>query len=93
MLSVNEFFEGNVKSIAVEGGELPATVGVMAPGEYTFGTSQREYMSVVHGELTVKLPGSEEWATFTDGDTFIVEANESFDLKVARATAYLCKYE
>jgi uncharacterized protein YaiE (UPF0345 family) len=93
MLSVNEYFEGNVKSIAVEGGELPATVGVMAPGEYSFGTNQREYMSVVHGELTVKLPGSEDWATFTDGGTFIVEANESFDLKVARATAYLCKYE
>jgi purine/pyrimidine-nucleoside phosphorylase len=93
MLTVNEYFEGNVKSIAFEGSELPATVGVMAPGDYTFGTSAREYMTVVHGALTVKLPGREDWATFTDGDTFIVEANQSFDLKVASATAYLCKYE
>lgn len=93
MLTVNEYFEGKVKSIAVEGGELPATVGVMAPGEYTFGTSQREYMTVVSGELTVKLPCVEDWRSFGDGETFVVEANQSFDLKVERDTAYLCKYE
>lgn len=93
MLQVNEYFDGKVKSIGVEGGELPATVGVMAPGEYTFGTSQREYMTVVSGELTVRLPGAEDWQVFGDGDTFVVEAGESFDLKVARDTAYLCKYE
>jgi uncharacterized protein YaiE (UPF0345 family) len=93
MLTVNEYFEGKVKSIAFDGGDLPATVGVMAPGEYTFGTSQREYMTVVNGELVVKLPGSEDWQTFASGQTFIVEANLSFDLQVAVATAYLCKYE
>jgi uncharacterized protein YaiE (UPF0345 family) len=46
---VNEYFDGKVKSIAVNGGDLPATIGVMAPGEYTFETSQREYMTVVEG--------------------------------------------
>jgi len=93
MLTVNEYFEGKVKSIAFDGGDLPATVGVMAPGEYTFGTSQREYMTVVNGELVVKLPDSEEWLSFGSGDTFIVEADKSFDLKVNTETAYLCKYE
>jgi len=93
MLTVNEYFDGNVKSIAVEGADLPATVGVMAPGEYTFGTSQREYMSVIEGELAVKLPGAQAWESFTAGQTFTVEANQSFDLIVPRATAYLCKYE
>lgn len=93
MLTVNEYFEGNVKSIALEGGELAATVGVMAPGEYTFGASQREYMSVVSGELVVKLPGKDSWQSFKDGETFIVEAGQSFDLRVSRDTAYLCRYE
>lgn len=93
MLKVNEYFEGNVKSIALKTRDLPATVGVMAAGEYTFGTSQREYMTVVCGALTVKLPDSDAWQTFNDGDTFIVEANQSFDLKVEIDTAYLCKYE
>ncbi|KZY71125.1 pyrimidine/purine nucleoside phosphorylase, partial [Oleiphilus sp. HI0066] len=67
MLSVNEYFDGKVKSIAFEGKDLPATVGVMVAGEYTFGTSQKEYMTVVAGELQVKLPDSDEFVSFTDG--------------------------
>lgn len=93
MLKVNEYFDGKVKSIAFEGSSLPATVGVMAAGDYTFGTSQKEYMTVVSGELLVKLPGSEEFVSFKDGQTFEVEANQSFDLQVPADTAYLCKYE
>ncbi len=58
MFDVNEYFDGNVKSIAFKTETLPATVGVMAPGEYEFGTSQKETMTVVSGALTIKLPGS-----------------------------------
>jgi uncharacterized protein YaiE (UPF0345 family) len=93
MLQVNEYFDGKVKSIAFKGRDLPSTVGVMVAGEYTFGTSQKEYMTVVSGELQVKLPGSDSFASFTDGQTFEVEANQSFDLIVPCDTAYLCKYE
>ena len=50
-------------------------------------------MTVVCGELIVKLPGSDEFISFKDGETFIVEANQSFDLQVPQDTAYLCKYE
>ncbi|MCB1844801.1 MAG: pyrimidine/purine nucleoside phosphorylase [Halioglobus sp.] len=93
MLTVNEYFDGKVKSIAFEGSRLPATVGVMLPGDYTFATSEREYMTVVDGELLVKLPGADDWKRFGTGDTFTVEARQSFDLKVAGATAYFCQYE
>lgn len=93
MLDVNEYFDGKVKSIGFQSTTLPATVGVMKSGEYTFGTSQKEYMTVVSGELVVKLPGSSEFVSFKDGETFIVEANQSFDLQVPVDTAYLCKYE
>lgn len=92
-LKVNSYFDGNVKSIALENQEGVSTVGVMAVGEYEFGTSQREYMTVVSGQLIVKLPGEDEWKTFAKGDTFIVEANLSFSLKVEETTAYLCRYE
>ena len=91
-LDVNEYFDGKVKSIALQTETLPATVGVMAPGEYTFGTSQDEVMTVVSGALTVKLPGAEEWQTFGQGESFSVAANTSFDLKVAIDTAYFCTY-
>lgn len=92
MLTVSEYFKGQVKSIAFDGGDLPATIGVMSVGEYAFGTNQREYMTVVNGELIVKLPDSQEWQSFTSGETFTVEANQSFSVKVAVETAYMCKY-
>jgi uncharacterized protein YaiE (UPF0345 family) len=93
MFDVNEYFDGNVKSIAFDTETLPATLGVMAPGEYTFGTDRKEVMSVVSGALTVKLPGQDEWNTFKQGEFFNVDANVSFDVKVAVATAYFCTYE
>lgn len=92
MLKTNHYFDGNVVSIGFQTATLPATVGVMAIGEYEFGTSQKETMSVVSGALNVKLPGSDSWQTFEQGTQFIVEANETFQLKVAVETAYLCTY-
>ncbi len=93
MLTVNEYFDGNVKSISLQTAVLPASVGVMAPGEYTFGTSAIEYMSVISGALIVKLPGETEWKTIAENEGFTVAANQSFDLKVEVDTAYFCKYE
>ena len=93
MLSVNEYFDGNVKSISFQSPSLPASVGVMASGEYEFGTSQKETMTVVSGELVVLLPGASEWQTFAEGAWFIIEAGASFQLRVASDTAYLCTYE
>ena len=92
MLKVNEYFDGKVKSIGLQTETLPATVGVMQAGEYTFGTSQNELMIVGAGEMEVKLPGEVEWQTFRDGQSFEVAKDSSFDLKVNIDTAYLCKY-
>ncbi|PCK02242.1 MAG: hypothetical protein COA42_22470 [Alteromonadaceae bacterium] len=92
MLEVNEYFEGKVKSIALQTNSLPATVGVMAPGEYTFGTSQHETMAIVSGEIEVLLPGTEQWQTFIEGQVFEIEANQKFQVKVQIDAAYLCKY-
>jgi uncharacterized protein YaiE (UPF0345 family) len=92
MFKVNEYFGGSVKSIAFAMGEGQATVGVMAPGEYEFGTSQAEVMHVLAGALSVKLPGSDSWATFAAGSQFNVAADSKFQLQVAVDTAYLCEY-
>ena len=92
MLDVNEYFDGKVKSIGFATESLPATVGVMAPGDYEFATSEREVMTVVSGALTAKLPGQDAWQLFAAGDSFEVAADKSFQLQVAVATAYLCTY-
>jgi len=91
-LDVNEYFGGKVKSIGFQTETLRATVGVMAPGEYEFGTSQKETMTVISGALTVKLPGSNEWVRFEAGSTFLVGANQKFRVRIAVDTAYLCTY-
>ena len=93
MLKVNEYFDGKVKSIAIQTATLPATVGAMEAGEYTFGTSQKEVMTVVSGSMDVKLPGATEWQTFAQGQSFEVPANVKFDVKMATQTAYFCTYE
>ncbi|WP_018233169.1 pyrimidine/purine nucleoside phosphorylase [Thioalkalivibrio thiocyanodenitrificans] len=92
MFKTNEYFDGKVMSIAFQGESLPATIGVMAPGSYEFGTTQRETVTVVSGGLKVKLPGSPSWSGFGEGDTFQVPANERFQVEIARDTAYLCTY-
>lgn len=93
MFNVNEYFDGNVKSIGFKAFDGNATVGVMAAGEYTFGTSTVELMTVTCGQMQVKLPGSNDWNTYNSGETFRVEANQSFDVKMDTDTAYLCIYK
>ncbi|MDH5735795.1 MAG: pyrimidine/purine nucleoside phosphorylase, partial [Gammaproteobacteria bacterium] len=39
MFNVNEYFDGKVKSLAYSVNGKPATLGVMAKGDYEFGTS------------------------------------------------------
>lgn len=92
MLIVNKYFDGKVASIALQTETLPATVGVMDVGKYTFETSQSEEMTVISGQLTVKLPGTNDWLDFINDDSFDVAAGKTFELKVPVQTAYFCTY-
>ena len=96
MFDTNEYFDGKVKSIAftskTKTATLPATVGVMAVGDYVFNTGEKEKMTVVSGAMTIKLAGETESQTFNVGESFDVEANSSFDVSIAEETAYLCIY-
>ena len=69
MLQSNEYFSGKVKSIGFTSSCTGrASVGVMAEGEYTFGTAAPEEMTVVSGALNVLLPGETEWKVYAAGD-------------------------
>ncbi len=92
MFKVNQYFDGKVASIAFQQAEKEATVGVMAVGDYEFGTALAEVMIVVSGALTVLLPSETEWQTFNAGEQFNVPADSKFQVKVAQETAYLCQY-
>lgn len=92
MFKTNEYFDGNVKSIAFQTSTLPATVGVMAAGEYIFNTAEKEKMTVVSGSLTIKYSDDGEEITYQAGESFEVAENSSFNVTVTEDTAYLCLY-
>ncbi len=93
MLKTNEYFNGTVKSIAFNNQDGQATVGVMEAGEYEFGTSTLEIMTVISGVLSVKLPDSNDYVDYKKGESFIVEKDKKFQLIVKEQTAYLCIYQ
>lgn len=88
----NSYFDGKVQSLAVGTTEGPATVGVIAPGKYSFGTDCIEHMHVVTGTLKAKLPGG-DWQSYGKGQFFIVPANVKFEVEAATDVAYLCYYK
>jgi len=93
MLKVNEYFGGSVKSIAVENEEGVATVGVMEVGEYEFGTSSVEIMTITGGTLEVMLPGENVWTKYSKGETFEVEKDVKFKVKANLPVTYHCLYK
>ena len=93
MFKTNEYFDGKVKSIAFETADCTATVGVMAKGEYVFGTSTVEHMTVTSGKMDVKLPGETIWKTYKEFETFIVPKDVKFNVKVNGDTSYRCLYK
>jgi purine/pyrimidine-nucleoside phosphorylase len=93
MFKVNEYFGGNVKSLAFATAESPATIGLMAPGTYEFGTSSIEIMKIISGKMKVKLPGESDYKLYIENDAFTVAANVKFQLIVEETCAYLCLYK
>lgn len=92
MFKTNEYFEGKVKSIAFQGQNKPATVGVMAAGDYVFNTADKEKMTIISGEMKIKFNADEEIQNYTAGQSFDVAENSTFDVNVTADCAYLCEY-
>ncbi|MCD6190411.1 MAG: pyrimidine/purine nucleoside phosphorylase [Sulfurimonas sp.] len=90
--AANIYYDGKVTSRTVNLSDgSTQSLGIMLPGEYTFGTNKAEIMEMLSGELEIKLPG-EEWKTLNTPETFNVPANSSFDLKIKSVTDYCCSY-
>ena len=89
----NVYFEGKVTSRTVlfpDGSKK--TLGVMLPGEFEFGTADKELMEILSGELEVLLPGETTWKLIKGGQSFEVTANSKFKLKVKKVTDYCCSF-
>lgn len=93
MFEANNYFEGKVASLAHEGAEGKATIGVMAAGEYEFGTNSVEIMTVISGEMQVRQPSEVSYKTYKKFESFRVEKDVHFGIKVDVDTPYLCVYK
>lgn len=64
----------------------------MLPGEYTFGTAEKEIMDIFSGEFELKLPNETQFVAMSGPCSFEVDANSAFDVKVKTVTDYCCSY-
>ena len=92
MLKHNVYFEGKVQSIGFERNGRRQTAGVIDGGEYHFGTDAAERMTVVSGELAIRLDGTSEWKLYPGGTSFEIAAKSGFDVRAALPSAYLCEF-
>jgi len=89
----NVYFDGNVTSRTLTFADgTNKSLGIMMPGDYTFGTEKPELMEIIAGELTYRLADSDEWLAVKGGEAFNVPGNSSFDLKVVSLVDYCCSY-
>lgn len=89
----NIYFNGNVTSRTVlfkDG--TKKTLGIILPGQYEFGTGDRERMEVLGGELNALLPGSKDWKSFKAGQAFEIPANSKFKVSAKEVSDYCCSY-
>jgi len=89
----NVYFDGRVTSrtILFNDGSRK-TLGIMSPGEYEFGTADKELMEILAGEMDVLPPNKGEWLTVKEGESFEVPAQSKFSLKVKTVADYCCSY-
>jgi uncharacterized protein YaiE (UPF0345 family) len=89
----NIYFDGKVTSRTVifpDGSKK--TLGIMFPGDYEFGTAEKEIIEILAGNLDILLPGAAGLVTFKEGEVFEVQAQSKFSLKVKSLTDYCCSY-
>jgi len=88
----NTYFDGKVQSLGINTEEGYATMGVMAPGRYTFSTSSEEHMVIIEGSMKARLPGK-DWQQVRKNERIVVPKGVSFDVDAANEVGYICYYK
>lgn len=93
LAEANIYFDGKVTSrtIILSDGSRK-TLGIILPGEYEFGTGDKEIMEILAGELKALLPGENSWKSFRAGQAFEIPANSKFKVLADQVADYCCSY-
>ena len=90
----NIYFDGKVVSRTgyhEDGSRF--TLGIIPPGEYTFGVGPEENMQLISGEAEVLLAGETEWKKVAAPNNFIAIANNEYKIRTKDILEYLCDYD
>ena len=91
--AANVYFEGKVTSRKVTFTDVSfKTLGIMMPGDYKFGTAEKELMEITAGDCEILLPETTQWQTIKGGESFYVPANSEFEIKAKTIVDYCCSY-
>ena len=91
--AANVYFDGNVTSRTIRfPDDSIKTLGIMLPGEYEFNTDVPELMEITSGSIEVLLPNESNWITVVGGESFNVDRNSKFRIKIKTITDYCCSY-
>jgi|TARA_B110000977_G_scaffold132018_1_gene168105 hypothetical protein len=91
----NVYFDGKAVShsfTTAEGVSKSAGVVIGPDAELTFGTQAAEIMECVSGACEYKLKDTDTWVAVKEGESFNIDANFSFDIKVKDQFHYVCHY-
>lgn len=91
-LKHNTYFEGRVQSVGFERNGRRATVGVIDTGEYHFGTDAPERMTIVSGQVEVRVVGAAAFVPYPAGTSFEIAGKSGFDVRASVPAAYLCEF-
>ena len=93
MIEARDFFNGKVKTLICDVKGEPFRVGVLLPGNYTFGTNCAEEIEIIQGQIEVALPDGKV-KMYQKGESFSVEAERDYNLFIEKyPAAYLCKFK
>lgn len=68
------------------------TLGVILPSSLTFSTGAAEIMDITSGSCRVRQKDQQAWTTYSEGQSFDIPANSSFDIETLETVNYVCHY-
>ena len=90
----NLYFDGKCVSHTVLFADgTKKTCGVIFPSSLTFNTGAPEDMEINGGVCKIKLAGSNDWQTYSAGQTFSVPGNSSFEIETVETLDYVCHFK
>ncbi|RLD45260.1 MAG: hypothetical protein DRI89_01550 [Bacteroidetes bacterium] len=93
MFELRKYHGDKVMSLTYDDKMQSFSVGIIAPGEYSFGSLKKEIFTVTSGKIGFWTEDEEEWKTCDLGESFSVPEGKNFKLTVIETSSYICFYE